>query len=444
MMYKHMDEAWGDAKSTMRQWIKEFDVVDRAVLAVDLFGRVRAIIWCNKNEFDSLEADLRQKLGDAAERWWSDDLWLTDIGKEDPVHTLAWKEAVSDVTHPKRLRLLERHRNRGAWFTDLQEPVWQPRGAENPEGPPVVVFYSFKGGLGRSTALAAFAIQRARLGERVAVLDFDLDAPGVGVLLAADAEGRTSPWGTLDYLLERQDPGELQDYYHSCRRLEVIGEVVSDNDKRELIVFPAGKLDSIYASKLARVDLEPQPGAGENALASMLLRIRDELRPDWILLDARTGLSEPAGALLSGIAHLHVLFGTPSEQSWQGLRVIVERLGVRRITEGLPQGDCLLVQAMVPPDTETARKAHEVFEQRARDEFSNTEYGYYAEASDDDWDLADMDTPDAPHLPIPITYDLRLAHFKDVADVADLLAESRDYRQLTDRIIARFEEARDE
>ena len=38
------------------------------------------------------------------------------------------------------------------------------------------------GGVGRSTALAAFAIQRARLGERVAVVDLDLDAPGIGAL----------------------------------------------------------------------------------------------------------------------------------------------------------------------------------------------------------------------------------------------------------------------
>ncbi len=269
------------------------------------------------------------------------------------------------------------------------------------------------------------------------MLDFDLDAPGVGVLLAADAEGRTSPWGTLDYLLERQCPGNLSDYYHPCRRPEVVGD-------GELLVFPAGRLDSAYPGKLARVDLEPYPDSGGNPIGLLLEAIRDELKPDWLLMDARTGLSEPAGALLSGIAHLHILFGSPSEQSWEGLRVIIERLGARRVAQGLSQGDCILVQAMLPADPETAKSARETFETRARDEFSDTTHGYYAEESDEHWDLSDLDTEDAPHVPVPISYELKLAHFRDVADVADLLVESPEYRRLAERIAARFEEPTDE
>jgi len=437
MSYKHMDEAWTDATKAMRDWLGEHDAVTRAVLTVDIYGRIRVILWGATEKIEDVGGDLRNTLKAEADGWWSGDVWLAGPEEGSPVHAMAWEEGIPDAEQPDRLRLLERHRNRGAWFTDLQDPVWSPRGAENAEGPPVVVFYSFKGGLGRSTALAAFAIQRARLGERVAVLDFDLDAPGVGVLLAADADGRTSSWGTLDFLLERQHLGDLSDYYHPCRRQEVVGE-------GELLVFPAGNLDSTYSAKLARVDLEPTQGAETNPIASMLRAIRDELQPDWILLDARTGLSEPAGALLSGVAHLHVLFGTPSEQSWQGLRIVVERLGARRLARGLPQGDCLLVQAMVPADAETAKAAKAIFEQRARDEFSDSEHGYYAEEADDAWDLSDLDAADAPHLPIPITYDLRLAHFGDVADVADLLAENPEYCELGERITARFEEAEDD
>jgi len=88
-----------------------------------------------------------------------------------------------------------------------------------------VAFYSFKGGVGRSTALAAFAIHRAREGERVAVIDADLDAPGIGTLLAADAEGTTARWGVADYLLERAiGPVDLRDYYHACCCEEITGK----------------------------------------------------------------------------------------------------------------------------------------------------------------------------------------------------------------------------
>jgi uncharacterized protein YeaO (DUF488 family) len=211
------------------------------------------------------------------------------------------------------------------------------------------------------------------------------------------------------------------------------------------MVFPAGHLDAAYPGKLARVDLEPPRGPDEAGPVQILLEsIRTEIEPDWILLDARTGLSEPSGALLSGLGHLHVLFGTPSEQSWLGLQVVIERLGPRGVARDLPQADCLLVQAMVPADSETSKRAQGTFEARARDEFSER---YFVDSADDGdrlWDLRDLETEDAPHVPLPLSYELKLAHFRDIVEVADWLAESPEHRHLAERITGRFAEATDE
>jgi hypothetical protein len=433
-----MDEASRDAGTSLREWLASNETIDRAVLTADLFGKLRVILWTRPGTDESLSVTLGQRLEQTAGSWWSGDLWIAKPGEEDPLHEMAWRQALPDKTLPKRLRLLERHRNRGAWFTETREPLWQTRGHEAPEGPPIVVFYSFKGGLGRSTALTSFAIQRAQVGERVAVVDFDLDAPGVGVLLAADERGTTAQWGAVDFLLERDTHGPLSDYYHPCRRADVAG-------RGELLVFPAGRLDPAYTGKLARVDFEPPSKAGRaGAVQSLLEAIRDTLKPDWILLDARTGLSEPAGVLLSGIGHLHVLFGTSSEQSWLGLRVVIERLGPRDRRRDLPQADCILIHAMVPADTETAKRARASFETRARDEFSEV---YFADSPVDDnrfWDLRDLDTEDAPHVPVPLSYDLKLAHFGDVADVVPTLVEGPEHVRLAERITGRFVEDRNE
>ena len=437
MTYKHMDEAWRDAGASLREWLEGNDSVARAVLTADLFGMVRVIAWKKPGTREDPAAALDPRLKDAAGGWWSGDVWVAKDEK-DPLHAMAWKEARPDEHLPDRMRLLERHRNRGAWFTDVREPLWRARGDEDPQGPPIIVFYSFKGGLGRSTALASFAIQRARLGERVAVVDFDLDAPGIGVLLASDEDGTTSPWGVVDYLLEQRQLIPLSDYYHPCRRAKVVG-------KGELLVFPAGQLDAAYPGKLARVDLEPsREHDGPSGVQALLDAIRTELDPQWVLLDARTGLSEPAGALLSGLGHLHVLFGTPSEQSWLGLRVVIQRLGPRGAARDLPQADCLLVHAMVPADAETAKRARASFETRARDEFSEHYYADVPVEDDRFWDLRDLDTADAPHAAVPLSYDLKLAHFRDVADVADILAEGNEHTRLIERIAGRFEEAPDE
>ena len=43
----------------------------------------------------------------------------------------------------------------------------------------VITFYSFKGGVGRTMALANISILLAQWGKRILVVDWDLEAPGL-------------------------------------------------------------------------------------------------------------------------------------------------------------------------------------------------------------------------------------------------------------------------
>jgi Mrp family chromosome partitioning ATPase len=323
---------------------------------------------------------------------------------------------------------LGHHRTRAGWFVDEAAPLW----AAPEAGPPIVVFYSFKGGLGRSTCLASFAIQRARAGDRVVVLDLNLDSPGIGRVLAADPQGPTSFWGVVDFLV-KQAPAEapLADYFHRCARVAGSGE---------LIVFPAGRVDEAYADKLTRVDMWSAETAAKSALGTLLARVRDELKPQWILLDAPAGLSDMAGRLLSGFAHLHVLLGTTQEQSWQGLNRVLDRLGKARVERGLPQHEVVLVQAMVPVGAVAGRLARRAFAGRAWLEFDDR---YYASEDGDDewanglWTVNDGDSSSAPHVPVPIDYEQKLADFVDIAAVVELLCGG-PYAELGVRIAERF------
>lgn len=420
----------------MRSLLERDASIERAVLVDDLFGRVRAVVWGDKGQEAIHRKQVSEGLQQAAGSFWAGEIWhAAGASKADQlVYQRAWDEghALTD-----RLRLADRVRNRTAWFSPIGEPPWSAVG-ENP-GPPIMVFYSFKGGVGRTTALASFAIQRARAGERVAVLDFDLDAPGAGTLLAADEKGTIAHWGVVDYLLERpMGEVELRDYYHACRRSGVTGD-------GEMLVVPAGSLDPEreYLGKLARLDLEPPATQGDPHPVRLLLeQVRAELAPRWICIDARAGLSEPAGLLLAGTAHLHVLFGTSSEQSWQGLRVVLERIGASRVREDRPQLDCVLVHAMVPQEATAAKIATEDFAARALTEFRDHYYAPDPEKPEEDddrlWYIRDAETTDAPHAPVAVPYQSKLAHYAIVDDVADHLAEAREFVALTERIGGRF------
>ena len=428
----HADEARERALVCLREILDAAPEGVRAVLIDDLYGRLRVLLWLQGAEH--LEAQVRQGLADAAGRYWVDDIWLGDgAGASDQiVYQQAWDEARDIV--PVRLRVLDRHRARGGWLVPLSQPQWpcdRPTGAT----PAIVVFYSFRGGVGRTTALAAFAIHRARMGERVVVIDGDLDAPGIGSLLAADEHGTTARWGVVDYLLE-QPLGALRldDYYHAFRRDAVTGA-------GEILVFPAGRVDDQYLGKLARIDLEPRSAAeGTHPLIALLEHIRQELQPSWLLLDARTGIDDPSGMFLSGLAHLHVLLGTASGQTWNGLRLVLRRLGAERLQQREIQAECVLVQAMVPRNPQVSQLARDSFQEQALEVFSDV---YYAEDKGDEyrdrcWTMSDIDSQDAPHRPGVIHYDERLAFFRDIGEVAEELAASRDHAALNQRIDARF------
>lgn len=415
----HFDEARVAAMGAVRNWLVAAAEVE-ALLVTDLFGKMRLVVFPGGN-VEALGEQLRQACGP----WWSGEV-LRAEGLDEATRRIfadACHGARVDEEEP-RLRLVERHRSRTAWFAGPVNPPW----SAPDKGPPIVVFYSFKGGLGRSTLLASFAIQRARAGQRVCVIDMDLDSPGAGRLLSADREGLTAQWGVVDFLIEHRLPDlRFDDYWHRCDRVAAEGEIR---------VMPSGKLDAQFADKLGRVDLEEAPSAHESGLWQLLVRTRGELKPDWILVDARTGISEPAGQLLSGIAHLHVLLGTVQSQSWQGLGLVVDRLGGDRVRADEPQAELVLAQAMVPAG-EPGKWAIETFAGDAETIFEDR---YYADSEDDPdrfWTVDDKQSQDAPHVALPIDYDARLASFSDIADVADALTVGR-FADIGERIASRF------
>lgn len=423
----HVRQARSVAQDLLAAETGEGKPIERAVIIDDLFGKIRALVWLTKSAPTDFAIRFKVSMNESLGSYWAG-LWVANgaAQAESKLYDELW--TASNELGPS-LRLSDRVRSRGFWMNPPSDPAWP---AENNK-PPVVAFYSFKGGVGRTTALASFAIQRARIGETVAVIDLDLDAPGVGNLLSAGDPESDAKFGVVDYLVELpfRPRTNLRDYCHLALNL---------SDRGQVVVFPAGKLDHDYLALLARLDMEPTTPSDQHPLLLMMDHIRNELSPDWILLDCRAGLSEASGFALSGLANLTILFGTTSPQSWEGLGVVIERLGAQRVRGGMPQAECLVVEAMTPENTQTAALAKSTFLSESENVFKEN---YYAEdpSNDDDdkfWYVRDMESEDAPHQPSVISYWQKLAFISSIADVADDLAESPEYNKLARRIASRF------
>jgi MinD-like ATPase involved in chromosome partitioning or flagellar assembly len=233
---------------------------------------------------------------------------------------------------PARWRALPRTLTKEAWLrSDPAEPPWPLLPGRTPV---IVSFYSFKGGVGRTTALAMTARQWALQGKRVLLIDMDLEAPGLGPLF--DIQPAI---GVIDALLQHAATGSL-DIAGLVHEVEVRGATLD--------VVSAGRLGWSHLEKLARLDYLHTAGSAQSpveaGLRELLKRLRAVGRYDVLLLDARAGLHDLAGLALHGLSHVDVLVGRANEQSRAGLELTLQALAKRRPAERR----IVLVQTFVP------------------------------------------------------------------------------------------------
>lgn len=232
-----------------------------------------------------------------------------------------WKK----LSHTLR-KIEERPIAKKAWVcqpTD-QESVWSYDEAAGANGKKVITFYSFKGGMGRTTALAAVALTLIRQGKNVMMIDIDLEAPGLATLFFDE---ELIDRGVLDYLIEHEidDRVPITNYI-----LDVTNPALLEENEGHLFLMPAGKVDENYLQKLARIDFQDnRPGYLREALTILLTDIKEHYDVDYILMDARAGFHDMGGIAVAQLPHGAVLFGNDSRQSWDGLTQVL-----RTIAEG--------------------------------------------------------------------------------------------------------------
>ncbi len=401
----------------------------RVAVVRDLRGRVRVVVEQFKRDnaqIKDLTAHLRQELGD----WFADDVLSTSGGTpaENSVASKVLDNAREPVTvgYPdgaggispltaNRWWLLERRVGKQPWLEGSTTPPWRLTAA----GPSTVTFYSFKGGVGRTTTLAACTLLAAEASEDVVVIDLDLEAPGLASLF-----GITSSRGVLDFLVD-----------HVATRSTDIGQIVfaptnlpsrlSDRIK----VIPAGALGHGYLEKLARLDFasstidQKAQSPMRAALHALLHQVRTQLNPRWIFVDARAGLHDLAGLSLHGLAHLDVLFSRANRQGYDGLGIVLRALSRQTHSSA---ARVVLVHAMAAVSDEVAETQNSRLRHVAYELFKDLVYSARGVT------FQEM-ALDGDHFPWMIRRNERIELNDNLNDVTEALG-SLDYREVWKRI----------
>ncbi|MEU9411921.1 hypothetical protein AB0E08_40375 [Streptomyces sp. NPDC048281] len=225
--------------------------------------------------------------------------------------------------------------------------------------PVVSTFYSLRGGVGRSTALAHAARIIAGQGLTVLCIDMDLEAPGLASLL--DVEDRvTEGIGVVPLLAAAEMSGEISALDEHVLRI---------SEETGLFLLPAGCPGAEYARLLSHLDPTAWYGEDEINPLRLLVEAASGLaeRPDVILIDSRTGISPLAAPLLFDVSDINVIAFYPHPQARAGTRALTRALLAaksRRSKEGDP---CTPeVRFIVSPVPATA-EVRELYAERAQE-----------------------------------------------------------------------------
>jgi Mrp family chromosome partitioning ATPase len=210
----------------------------------------------------------------------------------------------------------------------------------------VITFYSFKGGVGRSMALANVACLLARRTDvnRVLAVDWDLDAPGLHHYFATSngsgsLEQSATQLGLIDLFTELSE-----------KTKQVSSDFLSDEEQRALIeaiewdrfvvptAFPsveflsAGKLDPAYSRRVAELDWRGLFRRAPELIRAFAERLAQTY--DYVFVDSRTGFSDVSGICTALLPENLVFVFTPNHQSIDGGIDVLRRATTYRRESG--------------------------------------------------------------------------------------------------------------
>ncbi len=204
--------------------------------------------------------------------------------------------------------------------------------------PMFITFYSFKGGVGRTLALANVATLLSKDRNeacRVLVWDFDLGAPGLQNVMQCKWRGKKV--GFVDY---------VHSYLHDAK-VNDIGDYIYETSMPRVDILPAGFMGPDYAGKLDDIQWQEiyEEARGFQFIANTKAQISQlNASYDYVLIDSLTGYSDVGGICVNQLADAVVLIFRLNNQNIDGISKVL-----RSITESKNEKSLALQPANVIP-----------------------------------------------------------------------------------------------
>lgn len=179
----------------------------------------------------------------------------------------------------------------------------------------VITFYSYKGGVGRTFAMANIGVILAQWGYRVLVVDWDIEAPGLNHYFSDYVQPTT---GVLTYLLDCRD-GSPKGWQAYTNRVDI------PDSQQSISLMAAADEKEDYTSLVQSLDWDEL--YNKHGLGGKLEQLRSEWVEnfDFVLIDSRTGVTDFSGLTTAQLPDILAFLFTANVQSLEGCCRIAER-----------------------------------------------------------------------------------------------------------------------
>jgi len=237
----------------------------------------------------------------------------------------------------------------------------------------VTTFYSFKGGVGRTTLLVNVANVLAARGERVLLWDLDLEAPGVHHFPGLEPPEQVWQSGFLEWLGQTPPCPTIEPTaaWPPEVWMRTLGDRVYETrgPRGRIFVLPAHGTNANLGRAYGSIDWHglfvDLPAHGLHLFSRVRDMLIDRFEPTFLFIDSRTGISDLGGFLTGFLPDCTILVGNYSRQSTEGLRGVylaLDRFATERVkaeTHRTRKLERVLVASPVPlslPARERGRK----------------------------------------------------------------------------------------
>lgn len=185
----------------------------------------------------------------------------------------------------------------------------------------IYTFYSYKGGVGRTMALANVAWLLASWGYKVLCIDWDLEAPGLPRYFPE--AGQSQDGGLVSFIEGVARVGDA-DWRPHVQVMQMRGVA------ERLHLLPAGAVDAAYATRVQELDWKRL--YKENDFGTVVEMLRREWKSayDFVLIDSRTGVTDIGGLCTVQAPDALVALLSANYQNLDGLVGVLSRANESR------------------------------------------------------------------------------------------------------------------